>query len=674
MKKQILFIVMMLVPLVASADAIEVDGIYYNLMTEGKTAEVTQNPSLYFGSIVIPEKIVYEETEYSVTSIGEDAFYLCSGLTSVEIPNSVTTIGNYAFRNCNSLTSITIPNSVISIGLLAFFDCVSLPSISVDEANTVYTSENGVLMSKDGTTLVTYPHGKKETAYTIPNSVTNIGFCAFYGCSSPTSITIPSSVTTIEGYAFYGCTGLTSIIIPNSVTNIGRNAFTFCTSLKNIVFEDGDSPIFFGSSVLSSSPIESIYWGRKHNTYSPPFSEIKNPYSVTIGNSVTSIEDGAFYYCSGLTSITIPNSVTSIGKFAFNHCYALTSITIPNSVTSIGDGAFIACSGLASIIVETGNTKYDSRDNCNAIIETTTNTLIWGCMNTVIPKSVTSIGTVAFFGRTGLTSITIPNSVTSIGEDAFAWCPGLTTINVETGNTKFDSRDNCNAIIETESNTLIVGCQNTIIPNSVTSIGASFTNCTSLTSVNIPNSVTSIGAFAFTNCTSLTSVNIPNSVTSIGTSAFAWCSGLTSITIPNSVTSIDEAVFYGCTGLTSIAIPNSVTSIGISAFGDCTSLTNITSYATTPPTCDEDAFYNIDKETCKLSVPVGCKSAYMQADQWKDFIFINEDIPTGIQTVSRDSSLPSDIYNINGHKQQELKRGINILKMNDGTTKKVVVK
>ena len=246
--------------------------------------------------------------------------------------------------------------------------------------------------------------------------------------------------------------------------------------------------------------------------------------TISIPDTITHIGSKAFYYCSSLTSVTLGSGVTSIGKQAFYGCSGLTSITIPESVTSIGNGAFWGCSGLTSIVVEEGNSTYDSRDNCNAIIETTNNTLIRGCQNTTIPNSVTSIGEGAFARCYFLTSITIPESVTSIGDEAFYDCIGLTSIT---------------------------------IPNSVTSIGkGAFANCYGLTSITIPNSVTSIGSWAFHDCIGLTSITISNSVTSIGNGAFSWCSSLTSITIPYSVTTIGKGALKRCDKLDTIIIEN----------------------------------------------------------------------------------------------------------------------
>ena len=430
------------------------------------------------------------------------------------------------------------------------------------------------------------------TSITIPNSVTSIGFAAFYGCTGLTSITIPNSVTSIGNGAFYGCTGLTSIVIGNSVTSIGDCAFE-------------------GTVWYNNQPDGVVYAGKVLYKYK---GTMPSNTSITIKDGTLGIADDAFDDCTGLTSITIPNSVTSIGHAAFWGCSGLTLVEIPNSVTSIGNQAFENCTGLASIKVESGNSVYDSRENCNAIIETATNELIVGCQNTIIPNSVTSIGEMAFRDCTGLTSITIPNSITSIGNSAFSGCDGLTSITIP----------NSVTYIGNQAFYWCKGLTSVVIPNSVTSIGnGAFLGCTGLTSIKIPNSVTSIGSsafygtawynnqpdgvvyagkvlyeyngtmpsntsitikdgtlgiagYAFLGCTGLKSITIPNSVTSIGEGAFYECTGLTSIVIGDSVTSIGEWAFCDCKGLTSIVIGNSVTSIGEGAFTNCTGLTSIT--------------------------------------------------------------------------------------------------
>lgn len=537
----------MLVPLIANADTVEIDGIYYNLNSKEKHAEVTSHPNNYKGTVAIPNIVFYNSDEYNVISIDQFAFKSCCELTSITIPNSITSIVDYAFWGCSGLTSLTIPNSVTSIGEGAFLDCSGLISIIVEDGNATYDSRancNAIIETASNKLIV----GCMNT--TIPNDVTCIGMSAFRGCSGLSSITIPNSVTSIDDWAFQN-SNLTSIIIPNSVTSIGRSAF---------------------------------------------------------------------YGCLYLTTITIPPSVTSIGSSAFEGGNSLTTVHITDLYAWLNI-----------------NYDYNSNPLFYAHHLYLNNNEI---TDLEIPNNISSIGNEVLAGWSALTSVTIPNSVTSIGDRAFRGCSGLTRMD---------------------------------IPNSVTSIGEeAFHDCNALTSVEIPNSVTAINKFTFQNCSNLTSVTIPNSVTSIGMSAFAGCKSLNSITIPNSVTSIDDYAFQGCKSLTSIEIPNNVTSIGHYAFSE-NNMQEVITKIENPFNIDTKVFS--DKTyNGTLFVPAGTIDKYKAAEGWKNFKSIIESDPSNITIIDNNGANEYKRYTLDGRVRKNSYKGINIIQMNNGTVKKVLVK
>ena len=347
------------------------------------------------------------------------------------------------------------------------------------------------------------------------------------------------------------------LVLLATMSAITANAFDFTVDdLHYEINDDGKSV-----TLIHQSPSSSNYSNLSGVVYIQP--------TVTYNNiifKVTRIGNSAFHDCTGMTSVDIPNTVTSIGLSAFLGCSNLTSVTIPSSVTSFDGTPFKNCPSLTSLVVENGNPKYDSRDNCNAIIVTATNMIFSGCRNTTIPNTVTKIGSYAFEGCSSMTSITIPNSITSIANDSFKDCTGLTSVtwnisDYKEGNQPFANLLNIKTFTFGDGVKVIPaglceelkGLTSVTIPNSVTSIGnGAFLRCSGLRSVTIGNSVTSIGNLSFYECSSLTSVSIPNSVTNIGFSAFGSCTSMSTLSIGTSVANIGDFCFNGCTGLTKV--------------------------------------------------------------------------------------------------------------------------
>ncbi len=456
-------------------------------------------------------------------------------------PNGEAVTHIWGFFECDGLQSVTIPASVTSINGGAFAGCPDLKSIMVAEDNPNYHSKNNCIIETESNTLIA-------------------------GCK--TSI-IPDYVISIGESAFEGRVGLKNITIPASVTNIERYAFINCPDLNKIIVEE-ENPVYHSQDdCLIETETRILVLGCKKSE---------------IPDDILKIGRGAFAGCTELKTVNIPNSVIEIGARAFENCSRLKKIHIPASVQNMYFGAFKGCSDLSSITVAEENTVFYSVEDC--LIITSSGIMMFGCKNSKIPDSVTTIGTMAFSGCTGLKSVTIPNSVTEIGGDAFEGCTGLKEVTIP------------DSVIEISSGAFegCAGLKEVAIPNSVTSIGGgAFSGCTGLKSITIPNSVTEIGYEAFTNCTGIievkdgvhlvdgwivgydetvSSVSL-SEIRGIGQYAFQHCVGLTDMVLSGSFTTIGDFQFDGCTNLTEITLPQGITSIGQAAFIHCSSLEQI---------------------------------------------------------------------------------------------------
>lgn len=407
------------------------------------------------------------ELPQNIDKISESLFTRCSSLKSITIPEGVTIIDNYAFDDCEQLKEIYIPNTVTSIGFCAL-DRTNLKDVyysgSKEEWDSIYIGYNGSLyeatihFSEDnsvdyteglefslnideesyqvrkgnatGTTIIipeTY-EGLPVTKIAVhafsnftelenivlPNTIQTIEYSAFAN-TSLTSISLPESLNYIHDFVFGNCDLLTSVYIPSGVSYISSSAFNGCDYLTNIIV-DNDNPIYdsrYSCNAIIETASNILVVGCSN---------------TSIPNDVVEIAEEAFRELETLTSIDIPNNITKIGERAFEYCFSLTSVTISENVNDIGDFAFLGCESLAYISIDSDNKFYDSRNNCNGIIETSTNTLVFGGINTIIPDSVTCIGVGAFAGCSSLTSVVIPSSIVAIDDWIFEDCSSLVTV------------------------------------------------------------------------------------------------------------------------------------------------------------------------------------------------------------------------------------------------------
>ncbi len=601
------------------------NGIMYEI--DGENAKVCYGKNC-IGNIEIKSLVEIDGKTYDVTSIGEEAFYFCYGLTSIIIPEGVTTIGDAAFYYCNRLTKVTIPESITSIGMYAFYYCSYLSKVTIP--GSVITIEASAFADCLGLTEVTIYEG-----------VTSIGDGAFHNCSRLISVTIPESVNTIGDEAFGNCKNLASVIMsskdPIQYEKRSWNGLPEGNDKPNLIVPKGSKETYetkgWAENFIITEEGGITTWTDPENgiTYEIDGENAKVTYgrrclgSVEIKSQVdidgktydvTGIGHGAFFNCTNLLSIKIREGVEYIGDSAFCNCSNLSEIEMPSSINNTGWHAFSNCSSLKAILMNSDKPIPYQSSSWEGTPSNDSKTYVY-----------VNSGTKEAYEAEGWAEQFI---IHEWGYIAPKWTDpdnGI-TYEIEGNNAKVSNGRNCTGNVVIKSQVEIEGKT-----YDVTSIETSaFYNCTNMTSIIIPDGITSIGQSAFHGCTKLTCITIPDGVTCIGQSAFQGCTKLTCITIPISMTTIGKYAFFGCINLTSVTFSESVTDIGFYAFG-CCSIKTVIMPSKKPKQFNNEPWDIISGDKPNLIVPQDCKDAY-EAKGWAEgFNIIEDSEDTGIDMV-----------------------------------------
>lgn len=566
------------------------------------------------------------EISEGLTTIGNSSFSSCSKLKNIVLPESLESIGDNAFENCEALESITIHENCSRIGASAYKNCKSLNNLTIDDNGVDITIDKEAFYNCDSLETVNIPNRVKEIGISCFNDcdslttvtgllgLTKINNLVFYSCDKLVDITLHSGIKSIGNKSFYDCNSLEStdtiivegvetigeeafrdcdtldVVISSTVTSIGSRAFTglhsyYSNTYCETMYVDTGNTSYTSRNAngeecncIMGYDRETLYFGC-NNTVIPDDVKIIYDYAfyecslfteMELPETLTAINPQAFWACSGMLEVVFPESLEYIGSYAFQRCSSLTEIHIPKNVNYIGALAFNICSSIIKMTVDAANTTYDSRNESNCIMETSTNTLCFGCHNTIIPDDTVIIGNNAFEAYKNLTEITLPETLTTIKESAFQSCSGITalyipknvslidekafvdadgllTIDVDSENAYYDNRDDGQWIVDTNKNMILLAAN--------------------IDYTELSPSITSMGSNVFCHNNHITEFIIHDNVTNVGYQCFSTCKNLSKITIGAKVSKIDTMAFYACSSLSEIIINAAIApSIGYAAF------------------------------------------------------------------------------------------------------------
>lgn len=570
--KSTLAIVGLLMSLNVFADGFTVDGLAYTILTtdDGSNAvEVTYTNSKggsYSGDIVVPAQVVNEGVTYDVTAIGEKAFYKCTSMTSIVLPEGLKSIKKDAFNGSNAFTEITLPNSLVEIKNYAFNNC------------------------------------KKLEAIVIPDGVEVINTYAFYNCIKMTSLTLGEGVKEINSSAFKYCELLKKVYFPKNVSKIASDAFGSCKALEEYDV-DAENATYCAIDKI-------LYSKNKSNLMKCP-TALAGAVNVAAGTQV--IDDEAFSGCTKVTEVTMPSSVTTIGASVFDGCTAMTKVNLNEGLQTIGEYAFDNATALTSIAIP------------NSVVSLG-NSIFYYCMGleTVkIGSGVTTIGSAPFYRCTALKSIEVDGANANFESvDGVLYSKDKTTL-MAYPNQRAAQYDIIEGVYFIGNNAFYY-CDNVTavtMPNTVMTIGKeAFAECTKLESINFSTALQSIGEKSFSYCSALKNVELPEGLISIGNMAFNRATSVKSLVIPNSVVLVDEKAFQNCTSLKELTLGTGLTDLGKSAFYGCSKLNKIDALCAEVPTTGTGAFNSVPASTVVVTMPTALVEDYRAITAWNNLI------------------------------------------------------